>query len=79
MRMSALIVVALLLTAAGAQEIPQDHAASSKRVNELQQERIAALKEIVELGTKLTTFGRFEIRDVLETRMTLLQGGTGCR
>lgn len=40
--------------------------------SELRQERIAALKAVVELGVKLTTVGHFEIRDVSEARMTLL-------
>jgi hypothetical protein len=72
--MSGLIVVAMLVTAAGAQVIPprQELAASSKRIQELQQERIATLKAVVELGVKLTTVGHFEIRDVSEARMTLL-------
>jgi hypothetical protein len=75
MRMFALIVVATLATAAGAQDVPprQELDASSKRVKELQQERIATLKTVVEMGMKLTTVGHFEIRDVSEARMTLLK------
>lgn len=75
MMMSALIVAAALLTAAGAQEkaSSDDVTASANKVKELQQERIAILKMVVETGLKLVTSGHLELREVSESRMALLK------
>jgi hypothetical protein len=72
--MSALIVVATLLTAAGASDAPSKETPDStaKTVAELRQERIAALKAVVELGMRLAPAGHAQIRDVAEARMNLL-------
>jgi outer membrane protein TolC len=76
MKMSALIVVVTLLTATAiAQEkrSRDEVEASAKKVNELRKERIATLREVVEVGFALARDGRSELREVSETRMTLLK------
>jgi hypothetical protein len=72
--MSALIVVATLLTAAGAPDATAKEAPDStaKTVTELRQERIAALKAVVEIGMHLETRGAVPVRNIAEARMDLL-------
>ena len=75
MKMSALIVVVTLLTAAGAQAEPSSEEvdASAKKVNELRKERIATLKNVVAVGFALAREGHYEMREVSEARITLLK------
>jgi hypothetical protein len=74
MGIPALIVVATLLTAAGAPDAPakQSPDSTARKVTELRQERIAALKAVVEIGTHLETRGAVPIRNIAEARMDLL-------
>lgn len=71
MKMSTLVVVVTLLTAAGARGGEAE--ASAKKVSELRKERIATLKDVVETGVALFREGHFEIRDVSEARLALLK------
>lgn len=75
MKSFAWIVAALLLMTAGAREAgsQEDRAALARKVKELQQERIATLKAMIEVGLKLFTVGHFSTRELAETRMTLLK------
>ena len=72
MGMSALIVVTALMAAPIPKESPAAEA-SAKKVKELRKERIAVLKDVVEVSTKLAQNARIEIADALDDRMTLLQ------
>jgi outer membrane protein TolC len=46
---------------------------STKKVKELQKERIATLKMVVEISEKLAKSARIEIGDLLEAKMSLLK------
>lgn len=74
MGVSALIMVATLLTAAApeapSQETPDS---SAKKVAELRQERIAALKAALEISTHLEMRGAVPIRNIVDARMDLLE------
>ncbi len=75
MRMSALIAVAVLMTAADARETPSkdEIEASARKVQELQKERIAVLNEAVAVSTVLVENGRLDGSALLDDRMALLE------
>jgi outer membrane protein TolC len=50
---------------------------SAKKIKELQKERIATLKELVDVLTKLAQNGRVEIGEALEARLLLLNAELG--
>jgi hypothetical protein len=63
--MSAFLVAALLVSSQGTEE--------ANNLKELQKERIATLKDVMDVSFKLAKSGRLEIQDVLEDRMNLLK------
>jgi hypothetical protein len=75
MKMSALIVAAMFLMAVGSQEASskENPEASAGKIKELQQERIATLKTMIDVGSKLFTIGHLQTRELAEMRMTLLK------
>jgi predicted phage tail protein len=72
MKMLALILAVTVFAVAGAQEAPSKEEAA-KKVKQLQQERIATLKAMIDVGVKLAPVGHFPTRELAETRMTLLK------
>ena len=72
MKLSALILVALLIAPAGAQEKPSIEE-STKKIKELQKERIETLEKVV--GRAIAQFQRAtsSYQDVLEAQTQLLQ------
>jgi outer membrane protein TolC len=75
MRILALLAAATLMTAARAEDKPAKERTeeSTKKIKELQKERIATLKELADATMKLAQGGRAELSDALEARMTLLK------
>ena len=75
MRMSALIAVVVLMTAADAREKPSkdEIEASARTVQELQKERIAVLNEAVAVSTALFQRAQLDILALMEDRMALLE------
>jgi hypothetical protein len=73
--MYALIVAASLMTAASAQEklVTEQIQESAKKVKELQKERIATLKELVDQTAELFRIARASYQEVLEAQMLLLK------
>jgi len=60
--------------AKGQPNVPKERTEqSAKKVKELQKERIATLKEVVDLSFRLAKGARVEIGDLLEARMSLLK------
>jgi len=72
MTLSTLVVVVALVSAASAQDKPSIEE-STKKVKELQKERIAALKAAAEISQKLAQAFRLDISEAMENRMTLLK------
>jgi len=75
MRMLALLAMAVLMTAAVAQErTPKEQpVASAERLKDLRKEWIAALKEAADISFKLAQNARLELGEALEDRMVLLK------
>jgi outer membrane protein TolC len=75
MMMPALLVAATLMTAADAKDTPAKEVIeeSTKKIKELQKERIATLKEVVEQAATLYKSARVSYEEVLDARMQLLK------
>jgi hypothetical protein len=80
-RIPALILICIAATVFLSSAIPQDKVnppskeveASTKKVGELQKERIATLTGLVDIAFRLALTGRLELSDLLEERLTLLK------
>jgi hypothetical protein len=80
-RIPVLVLIGLSATVFLSTAIPQDKVnpprkeieASTKKVSELQKERIATLTGLVEIAFRLALTGRLELNDLLEERLTLLK------
>jgi len=75
MRVSALVAVAILLTAAdGPQKRSQDEIdASVERIMELQKQRIAVLQDAAEMSLHLAQNARLDSSEALDDQMVLLE------
>jgi hypothetical protein len=71
--MSALILAAILMTAAQEKPSKEQIEASAKKIKELRKERITTLKEAVDVSSKLAQSGRLEVWEAMEDRMALLK------
>ncbi|MCE9564114.1 MAG: hypothetical protein K8U57_18885 [Planctomycetes bacterium] len=73
MKMSALIVVAILMSAANAEEKPtkEQLEASAKKIKELRKQRIDTLQTAADVSLKLAQSARLEISEAMETRIAL--------
>lgn len=75
MRMLALLAAAVLMAAAVAQEktLTQPIAEPTKKVKELQMERIATLRDAAEISMKLARSARVEVEEALDDQLALLK------